>query len=68
MLYLVRPYEPKDEKDVYALAAKLFEEEIEVPMGKQKYLFHVHSWPEKLKKARPKKKLVKSVKMSIHFI
>ena len=39
LLYLVRPYDPKDQKDVYALAAKLFEEEIEVPMGTSEKIF-----------------------------
>ena len=34
LLYLARPYEPKDEKAIYALAANLYEEEIEAPMGK----------------------------------
>ena len=33
LLYNVRPYEPKDEAQVYALAANLYEEEIECPMG-----------------------------------
>ena len=33
LLYNVRPFEPKDESQVYALAANLYEEEIEAPMG-----------------------------------
>ena len=33
LLYNVRPYEPKDEVQIYALAANLYEEEIEAPMG-----------------------------------
>ena len=33
LLYNVRPYEAKDERHVYALAASLYEEEIECPMG-----------------------------------
>ena len=33
LLYNVRPYLPKDEAQVYALVANLYEEEIEAPMG-----------------------------------
>ena len=33
LLYSIRPFEAKDEKAVYALAANLYEEEIEAPMG-----------------------------------
>jgi protein O-GlcNAcase/histone acetyltransferase len=34
LLYNVRPFEPKDEKAVYALATSAYEEDIEAPMGK----------------------------------
>jgi protein O-GlcNAcase/histone acetyltransferase len=34
LLYLVRPYQPKDEADIYRLVAAAYEEQIDAPMGK----------------------------------
>jgi protein O-GlcNAcase/histone acetyltransferase len=33
LLYLVRPFQPKDEAGIYRLVASAFEEEIDAPMG-----------------------------------
>jgi hypothetical protein len=33
LLYLVRPYQPKDEAAIYRLVAAAYEEEIDAPMG-----------------------------------
>jgi len=35
LLYLVRPYQHKDESAIYRLVAAAYEEEIDAPMGKK---------------------------------
>ncbi len=34
VLFKTRPYEPRDQKEVYSLIAKEYEEEIDAPLGK----------------------------------
>lgn len=38
LLYLVRPYQPKDGPAIYRLVAAAYEEEIDAPMGKERPL------------------------------
>ena len=40
LLYLVRPYQPKDEAAIYRLVAAAYEEEIDAPMGKLVFTIH----------------------------
>ena len=53
LLYLVRPYQPKDEAAIYRLVATAYEEEIDAPMGKVscnssvKFEFFLTSCPAK---------------------
>jgi protein O-GlcNAcase/histone acetyltransferase len=41
LLYLVRPFQPKDEAGIYRLVASAFEEEIDAPMGNLNFT-HLH--------------------------